>query len=160
GGRLPSISPLPAPAPGCAGSMCRWLSAGMEIVRTVSAAGRRRRRGASSASASAGEPRGVTSITTKSRPRPRSGTSGGGGEGRGPEHRGELVWQPAGRQLLPCRQDLAGRVDRPPQEPGVHTGDREEPELERGDHAETAATAAQRPEQVRLADRVDAAEPA
>ena len=34
--------------------------------------------------------------------------------------------------------------------PGVHLADREQPQLDGGDHAEAAAAAAQRPEQVRV----------
>ena len=70
--------------------------------------------------------------------------------------RGELVRDLAAGQVGPGVQHLGSAPDRVPQGAGVGLGDREEPEFERGDDAEAAAAAAQRPEQVRLVPGVGA----
>ena len=62
------------------------------------------------------------------------------------------------RQVAPGGQDLAGALDRVPEQARVRLGDREELQLDRRDNAEAAAAAAQRSEDVRLVGRVGAHE--
>jgi hypothetical protein len=76
-----------------------------------------------------------------------------------PPDRGHLVGQ-GGEPLPPCLQDLPGALPWPGQPAGVQLGDRVEPEFQRGDHAEAAAAAPQRPEQLGVVPVVDPARPA
>jgi hypothetical protein len=92
-------------------------------------------------------------------PPDRLGNPRDGGEAHQPGGGGELIGQPGLGQVPPGVQDRGGRVDRPPQQPGAGLGDREQPHFHRGDHGETSAAAAQRPEQVALVVRVGADQP-
>ena len=60
--------------------------------------------------------------------------------------------------LAPRVQHLGGALAREEEDAGVDLRDRVELELERGDDAEVAAAAAERPEQLRLVVAVDAAQ--
>ena len=88
------------------------------------------------------------------------GQIGGRREVHQPGGGGELLRQTGLGELAPSLQHLGGRLGGPPQQPGVDLGDRKQPQLDRGDHAEAAAAAAQRPEQVRLGAGVGAHDPA
>lgn len=55
-------------------------------------------------------------------------------------------------------QDVVGAVGVPHQPPGVHVGDGEQPELDRGDDSEVATATPQRPEQLGVVARVDPAQ--
>jgi hypothetical protein len=59
------------------------------------------------------------------------------------------------RPARPAPQNPLRVLPVPGEHAAVGTGDRVEPELERGDHTEVAATAAQRPEQVGLGGGID-----
>ena len=72
---------------------------------------------------------------------------------RGPRH--HLLGQ-VRRDRVPRREDLGGPLVREEHRAGVQLGDRVDLELDRGDDAEVAVAAAQRPEQVRLVLGVDA----
>ena len=73
-----------------------------------------------------------------------------------PTDSGQLVRQIALSQLPPGVQDFKATIDRIPQDSRIRLCDREKVELDRGDDAEAAASAAQRPEQVWLVFRVGA----
>jgi hypothetical protein len=70
------------------------------------------------------------------------GQIGGRREVHQPGGGGELLRQTGLGELAPSLQHLGGRLGGPPQQPGVDLGDRKQPQLDRGDHAEAAAAAA------------------
>ena len=88
-------------------------------------------------------------------PRSGSGISGQRREGHQAADRGHLLGRRAG-PLVPGVQHLGGPLDREEERPGEDLGDRQQLELERGDDAEVAAAAAQRPEELRVVVGVDA----
>ena len=73
--------------------------------------------------------------------------------------RGDLVRHRGGPRA-PGVQHFGGALDREEQRPGVQLADRVQRHLQRGHHADAAAAAADRPEQVRLVIGVGAAEAA
>ena len=83
-----------------------------------------------------------------------SGTNGAGGAVSPAATITPVRWGIVGMRSRISREGLRAAPELPEQQPDVHVrADRVQPEGERGDHAEVAATAAQRPEQVRVLAR-------
>ena len=105
---------------------------------------------------SASSPRKTASRIANDLPRIGSGHLLEGREVHHPADRGHLLRRARG-PLVPGVEDLGGALDREEEGAGVDLGDRQQVELQRGDQAEIAAAAAQRPEQLRVALGVDPA---
>ncbi len=127
------------------------------IVATVSIAGPSARSGSSSFAPSASSPSQIACTTTNDLPRTGSGISGIGGNCR--MRPTEVI--SSGTSAVQVRQAFSTSrrpLDREPEDARVDLGDRQEVELDRGDDAEGAAAAAERPEEVGLVLRVGADE--
>ena len=158
-GRQPSTVVALTPGVGPSGSMCRRTSEADGTRAKVSISGSSARSSARIASAAASSPSTAPLIMASWRPRTGAGISSNGGSCRirnDGRDRVRRVDGPAG----PGAQDLLRVGAVPDQHPGVRRLDRVEPELQRGDHAEVAAAAADRPEQLGLGVRVGPDQPA